>query len=123
FKEAESLAFKSGSWQNYTLSHNDESLWFYLEEGINIIGLEVNSAPFRDIYDTVNEVMRGVNDIAIDIKKLTGNQIDENRDWEIVDYMPNLASDLNHYADLIFESYNSFKQVSNTTKDADIASG
>jgi len=123
FKEAERIAFPSHRWRNFTLSLDNEPLWFYFEAGKNTLGLEVNSAPYREIYNRVNDVMRGVNEISIDIRKLTGNNVDENRDWVIVDYMPNLASDLNAYGDLIKLSYDEFKTISNTTKDADIASG
>lgn len=123
FMEAERIYFESSGWKKHTLMLNDEPLWFYFESGLNTLGFEVNSAPFREIYNNINEVMRGVNNIAIDIKKLTGNQVDENRDWIITDYLPNLAEDLNAFGDLIKQSYDDFKLISNTKKDADIASG
>src|SRR5690606_15216342 len=102
FQEAQRVFIPSMEWTNYTLQ-NDENVpfLFYLETGINRIGLEVNSAPFREIYETVNAVMIGVNDLALDIKKLTGNQIDENRDWEITDYLPNIESDITNFGNQI----------------------
>ena len=123
FKEAERIYLSSSGWRNHTLMHDDVPLWFYFTKGTHTLGLEVNSAPFRQIYDNVNDVMRGVNDISIDIKKLTGNQVDDNRDWVIIDYMPNLSGDLKAFGDIIKSSYDTFKSISNTTKDADIASG
>ncbi len=123
FEEAHRIHFSSSQWINKTLSNQDGKYWFYLDAGINQIGFEVNSAPYREIYQNVNLVMRGVNNLALDIKKLTGNQIDENRDWEITDYMPNLANDLKAYGEIIEASYQSFIEISNTSRDADISSG
>ena len=45
--------------------------------------------------------MLAVNNLALDIKKLTGNQVDENRDWEITDYMPNIKADMTSFGDAI----------------------
>src|SRR5690606_26559761 len=74
FKEAETLGFDSIDWANYTLGNQDGAYKFYLEAGVNRIGLTVNSAPYRKIYQDITRVMRGVNELALDIKKLTGNQ-------------------------------------------------
>lgn len=123
FKEAERVYFSSSGWINKTLSIEGEPMWFYLTEGTHRIGLEVNSAPYREIYQNISEVMRGVNDIALDIKKLTGNQIDENRDWDITEFMPNLSADLKAYGRLINDSYDEYKEISKTGKDAEIAAG
>ena len=123
FDEAQRIGIPTMGWKNYTLNIDGQPLWFYLTQGHHTLGFEVNSAPYREIYHRVNDVMRGVNDISIDIKKLTGNQVDESRDWVISDYMPNLARDLTHYGDLIKASYDEFKQISGAKKDADIASG
>lgn len=123
FKEAERVYFTSSGWENKTLVYDEEPLWFYLEKGVHTIGFEVNSAPYREIYYRINDVMREVNTIAIDIKKLTGNQIDENRDWDIIDYMPELSNDLNRFGDLIKQSYEEYKSISKASKDAEIGSG
>ncbi|HLT00458.1 MAG TPA: extracellular solute-binding protein [Acholeplasma sp.] len=123
FEEAKTISFDSGSWQNYTVGDHERNYGFLLEAGTHRIGLTVNSAPYRKIYQDITKVMRGVNDLALDIKKLTGNQIDENRDWEITDYLPNLATDLNQFAEIIESDYNLYVEITENAKDSDISAG
>lgn len=124
FKEALRISFDYSGWKNQTVKDKDGKPYlFYLEKGIHEIGFSVNSAPYREIYHQVDFVMKGVNQLALDIKKLTANQIDENRDWDIIDFLPNIGNDLNYYGSLIEDSYNSYKEITNIKKDAEISSG
>ena len=125
FEEARTIPINSKSkWQNKTLTDLDgNKIWFYLSEGKHQIGLEVNSRMFKTIYEDIKDVMNGINDLALDVKKLTGNKVDENRDWDIVTYMPNLGRDLRAYGDLIKKSYDSWILINDSKKASEVSTG
>ncbi|MBI9010105.1 MAG: extracellular solute-binding protein [Tenericutes bacterium] len=121
FEEATSLSFYYNTkWQNATLSGDDPYL-FYLDEGINKISLSVDLSMYMEPYYEINEILDYVNDLSLEIKKLTGNQVDEFRDWEITEYIPTVASDLIGAADkleIIFDYLNSLTEKSSLSETA-----
>ncbi|CCV65479.1 putative sugar ABC transporter, extracellular solute-binding protein family 1 [Paracholeplasma brassicae] len=125
FEEARNLPIKSSSkWQNHTFKDDEGNpLWFYLEEGINTVGIEASATLFRPIYEDIKTVMAGINDLALDIKKLTGNRVDENRDWDITTYMPNLANDLRGYGDMIKNAYEQWVSINGSKKASEVSTG
>ncbi len=124
FDEAERIFIPNMDWNNYTLKNSEQvDYQFYLQAGINRIGLEVNSAPFKTIYERINSVMISVNDLALDIKKLTGNQIDENRDWEITDYLPTIEADVRGFGEVIESAYDDWISINRTNRESEVSAG
>lgn len=124
FKEAERIFFPSMDWENVTLKDKDGNPYkFYLEQGKHTLGLTVNSSPMQPIYEQIETVMLAVNNLALDIKKLTGNQLDENRDWEITDYMPNIKADMTAFGDAIKEAYDEWIKVNKTKVESEVSAG
>lgn len=76
-----------------------EPLLFYLEEGVQVVGLHVDMTPIQTVYLGILELMRRMNETALDVQKITGNQLDANRDWDLRDYMPNLVEELYQYVE------------------------
>ncbi|MFH0993667.1 MAG: extracellular solute-binding protein [bacterium] len=103
FAEAATLGIGySPKWQNYTPAGTDsEPYLFWLEAGWNSLALAVNLAPYRETYYVVKSILKSVNQLSLDIKKLTGNQLDEERDWNITDNMPTIVADLTAMADAL----------------------
>lgn len=94
FFEAVSLEFNYDTkWHNVTLG-DDKPYLFYLNEGKNDISLSVDLSSYQGIYYKIKEINTYINDLSLKIKKLTGNQVDEFRDWDIADFIPNIQSDL-----------------------------
>jgi len=106
FAEAAAIAVPfSPKWQNLTLGGaNGEPYWFHLDQGTNTIELAVTIAPYREAYHAVVDVLGYVNATSLEIRRLTGNQLDEDRDWDILDYMPTLASDMGEAADRLADA-------------------
>lgn len=106
FAEAAAIAVPySAKWQNLTLCDaQGEPYWFYLDEGLNAIELAVAIAPYREAYYAVLDVLDYVNATSLEIRRLTGNQLDEDRDWDILDYMPTLAFDMNEAANRLADA-------------------
>jgi ABC-type glycerol-3-phosphate transport system substrate-binding protein len=96
FQEAASLLISyTARWQNYTPSdENGNPYLFYFAAGTNKVSLSVDLSLYRETYLSLQQILRDVNQLSLDIKKLTGNQVDKNRDWSITDFMPNIVTDL-----------------------------
>ena len=117
FQEANLIPFKnSKKWVNSKLGSNGVEYVFKLKEGKNRIGIEVNVSPFAKIHQNLNEVMIGVNDISLDLKKLAGSTTDKNREWDILSYLPNVVDELQHYYDLLVESERLYQEINGSTK-------
>jgi len=116
FEEAYSLPIEyDNSWQNYTVGQ-DAPYLIYFEEGVNEVSLSVNLSPYMEAYFEIQDILKYVNQLTLSIKKLTGNQIDEDRDWEITEFLPTIVSDLNEIANVL-EYYQSYlAQLSKTNK-------
>ncbi len=123
FKEANLIPFApQKKWKNKTLSNDDIKYQFYFNEGINKIGFEVNVSPFAKIYQNLNEVMIGINDISLDLKKLSGSTTDKNREWDILSYLPNVVEDLKYYENLLKESHELYKKINKNNNTNEIVS-
>ncbi|MBE0701184.1 MAG: extracellular solute-binding protein [Acholeplasmataceae bacterium] len=124
FEEAMHLPFPyNKQWQNVTLTSRDgEILAFYLNQGINTLRLEVDVSLYQTLHEVVTTTMAQINELALDIKKITGNNLDENRDWDITEYLPNLISDINQYAANIRYVYDVWIGIQGTTRASEVSS-
>ncbi|KMK74696.1 extracellular solute-binding protein [Alkalihalobacillus pseudalcaliphilus] len=103
FLEVEQYPFSNRSeWYNETFSHeNGEPFYFFFEEGKNEITLEADATPNARVLRTIDEVMAGIEELSLDIRKLTGNQQDRSRDWVISDYIPGIDVRLTEWAKML----------------------
>jgi ABC-type glycerol-3-phosphate transport system substrate-binding protein len=99
FLEANTIAFNpSRQWQHQTLSHDDGNPYrFYFEAGTHSLSLEVNASQFRTSFFAIQSLMNDMNSLSLAIKKITGNTIDPNRDWDLKTYLPRIESDLDQF--------------------------
>ena len=125
FAEAATLGIGfSPKWQNYSPADPEgEPYLFWLEAGTNSIALAVNLAPYRDTFYAVKSVLKSVNQLSLDIKKLTGNQLDEERDWNITDNMPTIVADLTAMADALEAEQNRLDAINLSDKASEGESG
>jgi len=111
FKEARHLEIPyNRDFQYFTPQLENETLLFYLEEGIQTIGLHVDLTQIETVYLSILDLMRRINSTTLDVQKITGNQLDANRDWDLKDYMPNLESELNQYVTDLEAVYDAWVQ-------------
>ncbi len=91
FEEWNAFAFRySDGWLNVPLVYE-----VFLHQGENIIGLESTAAPYRPAVETIQQALLDINSLALEIKKLTGNQRDPYKEWVISDYIPDIGERLN----------------------------
>lgn len=105
FKEVEHYAFKptkNAAWVVETLQDEEGNpYWFYLEQGKQILTLRAETAPIQNSLDTLQLMIDHINQFALDIRKITGKEVDRNRTWKLTSFLPETESVLNAYETLI----------------------
>ena len=99
FAEANAMAFASTpDWTSLTLG-GEEPYRVYLQAGVNVLGIEATNSPYHPAIEKIKAALVDINTLALEIKKLTGNQVDPYREWEITDYIPDIRERLLVIAD------------------------
>lgn len=80
-----------------------ERLGVYLEEGDHTISFTISLDPLCAIMEELEEIMSGVNDLALEITKVAGTNADKYRDLKLSRYIPDLEDELYGYADRLYE--------------------
>lgn len=70
----------------------------FLRQGVNVLGIETTNAPYLPAIETIQEALIDVNNLALEIKRLTGNQRDPFKEWVIANYIPDVQERLNTIA-------------------------
>jgi len=70
----------------------------FLRKGINVLGLEATNAPYLRPIETIQKALLDINTLALEIRKLTGNQRDPFKEWVISDYLPDIKDRLDAIA-------------------------
>jgi ABC-type glycerol-3-phosphate transport system substrate-binding protein len=90
FEQLNETAFNySTDWTNMTLG-GGEPYRIYLTEGRNVLGIEATDSPYRSAIETIRKALIDINALSLEIKKLTGNQVDRYKEWVISDYIPDI---------------------------------
>ena len=124
FLEAKAIPFEySSKWQNVTLRlPTGDPMLFYLETGTSILSLSVDLSPYQETYYEFQRILKAVNDLSLQIRKLTGNQVDEDRDWDIEEYLPGISDSLNQMADSLEQEQHRIAGMSKTSKLSEVES-
>ena len=97
--EAHPMAY-STKYRIYTLSDDQgQKLSVYLEPGEHTVSYTITLDPICYVLEAVEEIMAGVNDLALEITKVAGTNSDKYRDLKLSRYIPNLEETLFGYAD------------------------
>ncbi len=97
------LAYTS-SYEVHTLAdENGGKLAVYLEAGEHTVSYTISLDSIRYVLEGVEEIMAGVNDLALEITKVAGNNADKYRDLKLSRYIPGLEDTLNGYANQLIE--------------------
>lgn len=80
-------------WKNITLPYR-----VYLQRGTNVIGLEATTSPYDAAIENIRRSILDIYTLSLEIKRLSGNQADPFREWEIAEYIPNIRERLTDIA-------------------------
>lgn len=100
-----SFPFTRNSFRNETLKVNGEKVLLYLTRGNHTLTLESTASPYFETYENLIRVISMISDISLEIKKITGNKVDKNRDWNIEEYIPDIRQDLLESAYVLSSEY------------------
>ncbi|MDA3932093.1 MAG: extracellular solute-binding protein, partial [Tenericutes bacterium] len=102
FEELTMVPFQyTNDFENMVLSNGDEPFKIYLEEGANQLSLRVVLDPYRNAYEHIVTIMDEITALSLEIKKLTGNTIDNYRNWDLETYIPDVEERLNRWIDTL----------------------
>lgn len=105
----ENVAFPyDKSFQNKTVTDpaTGEKVAVYLEAGErHTLSLKVNLENMAPIIDEVNAIIEEINDLSLQIMKITGNNTQKYRDFELEEYIPDLEERLVEWANRIQALY------------------
>ena len=105
FEEAASFPltpFGDERWRNQTLrDENGDPLMFFLTEGTHEISIRLDLAPLSLQIRQLRLLIDHINQLGLDIRRVTGREIDRNRTWRLTRYIPELDYYLEAY-EIIF---------------------
>ena len=95
FEELNAFPFPySTDWVDVPLGGETPYLLF-LRQGVNTLGVEATASPYLPAIETIQKALLDINTLALEIRKLTGNQRDPYKEWVISDYIPDIEDRLN----------------------------
>lgn len=106
-----------------TLCDSEENaLTVYLEKGTHTISYTISMDTICYIMEELEEIMSGVNDLALEITKVAGTNADKYRDLKLSRYIPDLEETLYGYADELCELEQSALKWSDSDKSVAVMS-
>ena len=100
-----------------TLEDSDgNKLSVNLEKGSHTVSFTISMAPIRYVMEEIDVIMSEVNDLALEITKVAGNNADKYRDLKLTRYIPDIEETLYGYYDRLVELESSAVQWSDSDK-------
>lgn len=100
FREVDNYAFPyTKKWRNETLGSEGKPYQFYMTKGKHTLSMTVNLSNMRPLAEDIFAKMKEISRMTLEIKKLTGNKLDLYRDWNLIEYMPEIKQQLEDWAD------------------------
>ena len=119
FTECERMSVTSSGngYDNYVFSDEEGTTYeFHLEKGKHLISMTVEMGELKDIYYKIQSKMEEINTLGSSLQKLTAGVTDENRTWDMEEYMPGTVETLLQYAKDIREIYENLKKLNKDNK-------
>ena len=95
----------SSDYHNVTLQADGEDAVFHLSKGMHTIAMTVSMGVYENVYNDIFLLMKDVNTLGTELMKLTGGITDENRTWNMEEYMPDATKRIKEYAKRAEEIY------------------
>ncbi|MFN8529689.1 MAG: extracellular solute-binding protein [Anaerolineae bacterium] len=103
FAELNAVPFHySADWENVTLG-GDTPYRIFLHAGTNLLSVEATNSPYLSAITTIQQSLIDINDLALEIRRLTGNQRDVFREWVISNYIPDIQERLSGIAQALID--------------------
>ncbi len=107
----------------YTFEDADgNDLSVYLDAGHHTLSFTISLDPICYVLEGVEEIMAGVNDLALEITKVAGTNSDKYRDLRLSRYIPGLEDTLMGYANRLLELEESARHFTKKGKNVAVMS-
>jgi len=101
FAEAASfplVPFSDERWRNQTIENeNGVPYLFFLRAGENVISIRTELAPISEQIRQLRLLIDHINHFTLEIRRVTGREVDRNRTWRLTRYIPNTQAYLEAY--------------------------
>lgn len=117
FEEANNLQFMySSKWQVTSINDGSHDYFeIYLDEGKHTISLEVSLGNIRGIVSEVSSCLTEINNIYIDILKITGPNPDRYTSYNFYKRIPDDIAEMRELSQRLYAVANEFVEVSGVT--------
>ena len=103
---------RGASYEYEVLNDNDNDILFYLEEGNHTITLQIDASLQAPIYYELVKMIDEINELYLEVIKLTGGSNDKNKTWNIDLYIPTAKTRLNDWVNRLEELLDYISEVS-----------
>jgi ABC-type glycerol-3-phosphate transport system substrate-binding protein len=118
FRELDNYPFAyTKKWRNEILGDGREDYRIYLTEGEHTLTMTVNLSRMRPLAEEIARTMKEIGAMSLEIKKLTGNRRDPYRDWNLTEYIPDVAESLESMAERLEWHYRDLGQLNPDVKE------
>ena len=98
YDELNGYEFKDRTgYNNETLNNGNDNILFYFEPGLHTLTLQLDASKQSEIYYEMSAIIEEINDLYLDIVKLTGGNTDKNKQWNISQYIPDIEQTLSDW--------------------------
>ncbi|MBQ2642809.1 MAG: extracellular solute-binding protein [Eubacterium sp.] len=104
FEEMYNYAFDptSAGYANEILKDKKGKFYeFYLTKGVHTITLKQENAPVMEAYRYALLLQQHITNFELEITKITGTEVDQNRNWKMTKYIKNIPHYLDSYEIII----------------------
>jgi ABC-type glycerol-3-phosphate transport system substrate-binding protein len=92
----------AGKWKNHTLGDDKGAFQFYLEKDtVYNFSIRSESSPLAWAMVNIQLLIDHINQFSLDVRKITGKDIDTQRTWKITKYLPMTKPYLEYYRTMI----------------------
>lgn len=105
FAEMKSYGFDytgDGVWRNKTIGSKEGTPYkFFLSKGVHTISLRAENAKVAHGLQDMQFLIDHINQFSLEIRKITGKEVDRKRTWKLTRYLPETAAYLDAYENVI----------------------
>ena len=107
---------KRGSYDYETLNSNGDDILFYLDKGVHTITLQLDASLQSEIYYELVQIINEINELYLEVIKLTGGNSDKNKTWNIELYIPTAKERLLNWQERLEDMMELISEISMSNK-------
>lgn len=107
----------TSNFQDTILKNQEGNLKVKLDKGTHNLRFQISIDPLQEILHEVEAITSEVQQLSITIKNLVGNVVDKNRNFEIIEYIPDVEDQLQGWSERLDELYSKAQEIQGTNKE------